>query len=75
MTRKSVFECREERDPLFAQGREVTADAAEPGDSLFGAEAARDLLLHFDHPQISLGLVVVKWDGKIVQEPQHGPLA
>jgi hypothetical protein len=32
-------------------------------------------LLHFDHPQISLRLVVVKRDSKIVQEPEHGPLS
>ena len=31
-------------------------------------------MLHFDHAQIALGLVVVKRDRKIVQEPQHSLL-
>jgi hypothetical protein len=30
------------------------------------AEAARHLLLDFDHPEIPLGLVVVEGNGKIV---------
>ena len=41
----------------------------------FGAEAAGDLLLHFDHAQIALRLIIVKWNGKIEQEAQHRPLA
>ncbi len=36
---------------------------------------AGDLLLHFDHAQIALGLVVVEGNRKIVQEPQHDPLS
>src|SRR5258708_37125304 len=75
MTRKGVIERRQQFDPLLAQSRKVTADAAEHGHSLFGAETPGDLLLHFDHPKISLRLVIVKWDRKIVQEPEHGPLA
>src|SRR5438045_3849052 len=57
------------------KGRQVTANTAEHRHSLFGAEAPGDLLLHFDHAQISLGLVVVKRHGKIEQEAQHGPFA
>jgi hypothetical protein len=58
MTSKGVIECRQQFDPLLAQGRQVTADATEHHHSNFGTEAARDLLLHFDHAQISLRLVV-----------------
>ena len=75
MPQKGVLECSQQFDALFAQGREVAADAAKHGNALLGAEAAGDLLLHFDHAQISLGLVVIKGDRKIVQEAQHGPLA
>src|SRR5690348_9001097 len=75
MTQEGVLECREQCDPLFAQSRKVTANAAEHGNALLRAEAAGDLLLHFDHAQISLRLVVVKWDRKVVQEAQHGPLS
>ena len=32
-------------------------------------------MLHFDHAQIALGLLVVKGDGKIEQEAQHRPFA
>jgi hypothetical protein len=31
-------------------------------------------LLHLDHPQVALGLVVIKRDGEIEEEPQHGLL-
>ncbi len=58
MTSKRVIKCREQCDPLLAQGREVTADATEHRHPLFGAEAPGDLLLHFDHAQIALRLVV-----------------
>src|SRR5260370_41092767 len=75
MTRKGVIERRQQFDPLLAQSRKVTADTAEHGHSLFGAETPGDLLLDFDHAQISLRLVVVKRDRKIEQEAQHGPLA
>ena len=58
MTCKGVIECRQQCHPLLAQGGEVTADATEPRHPGLGAEATGDLLLHFDHAQISLRLVV-----------------
>ena len=39
--------------------------------SRFAAEGARDLLLDFDHANISLSQVVVKWHDEAVQEGQH----
>src|SRR5258708_29148277 len=74
MTSKSVIERRQQFDPLLAQSRKVTADAAEHCHSLFGPETPGDLLLDFDHPKISLRLIIVKWDRTIVQDPEHGPL-
>src|SRR6266581_7071200 len=75
MTSKGVIECRQQSDPLLAQGREVTADATEHRHPNFRPEAPGDLLLDFNHAKISLRLVVVKRDRKIEQEPEHGPLS
>src|SRR2546427_10455700 len=75
MPRKRVLEGREPCDPLLTEGGEITANATEHRHPLFGAEAARDLLLHFDHAQIPLGEVIGETHGKIVQEAQHGPFA
>ncbi len=58
MARQSVVQCRQQFNPLLAQSRQVRADAAEHRHSLLSTEAARDLLLHFDHAQIALRLVV-----------------
>ncbi len=74
MAREGMTKCRQQFHPLLAQCRKVTADAAEHGHPMFGTEATGDLLLHFDHAQISLRLVVVKRHSKIVQEPEHIPL-
>ena len=75
MAQEGMLKCREQFDPLLAQSRKITADAAEYCHPLFGAETAGDLLLDFDHAKIALRLVVVKRDRKIMQEPEHGPLA
>src|SRR5947199_2688351 len=74
MPRERVIKCGQHFDLLLAQGRKVTADATEHRHPVFGTETPGDLLLDFDHPQISLRLVIVKRHSKIVQEPQHGPL-
>ncbi len=62
MSRESLTKGREEFDALLAQRRQVTADATEHDHSHFGAEATGDFLLHFDHAQIALRLVIVRWD-------------
>src|SRR5438034_2915845 len=56
---------------LLAQGGQVTTNAAEGNHSRFTAERARDLLLHFDHANISLGLVIVKRHSEVFQEGKH----
>jgi hypothetical protein len=38
-------------------------------------EAARNLLLDFEHPQIALSLIIVKGDGQVVKEGEHCVLA
>ena len=43
---------------LLAQGRQVAADATKGRGSRFTAEGAGDLLLHFDHAHIALGLII-----------------
>ena len=35
-----------------------------------GAKAPTDLLLDFQHPQVSLRLVIIKRDSKVIHEPQ-----
>jgi hypothetical protein len=37
------------------------ADPAEGRGPRFTAEGARDLLLHFDHPQVPFGLIVIAY--------------
>ncbi len=56
---------------LFAHGREIAAGAAKGRDPCITAEGASDLLLYFDHAQISLRLVVGERNGQIVQKRQH----
>src|SRR5579875_3540101 len=72
MTRQGGLQSRQERKPLFAQGRQIAANAAKGLGSDQRAEAAGDLLLHFDHAQVALGLIVVKIDTQIFQEAEDG---
>src|SRR5437763_14405684 len=44
----------------LAQGRHIATNAAKSMGTRQTAEAAGDLLLHFEHAQIALGQVVVK---------------
>jgi hypothetical protein len=57
--------------PLLAQRRQIATDATEGGGSRFAAKGAGDLLLHFDHPNITFRLVIVKWHHEALQESQH----
>ncbi|GHO71222.1 hypothetical protein KSC_101140 [Ktedonobacter sp. SOSP1-52] len=41
---------------------------------MLGTPSARNLLLHLYHPEITLGLVVAKRQGKIMEESEHFPL-
>ena len=56
--------------PLLAHGGEIAANTAKGRQSPFTAKRARDLLLHFDHPQITLRLIVGERDRQIIQKCQ-----
>jgi len=62
---------REQRVSLLLHGRKIAADAAKSGDLDCTAKGARNLLLNFRSAKVLLGLVVVKWDRKIIQKGQH----
>src|SRR5436190_7554237 len=56
---------------LLAQRRDIASQAAKGGGSRWGTEASRDLLPHFDHPQVALRQVVVEGDREVGHERQH----
>src|SRR6266446_5782519 len=70
MTTQSRLQSRQQRKTLFAQGRQIATNTAKRLCSRQTAEAARDLLLHFDHAQIALGQIVVKIHPQIFQEAE-----
>ena len=57
-------------DAVFGGGGEVAADGAELLGSGEGPQASGDLLSQFDHPDFSLGGVVVEGDPRVGGEPQ-----
>ena len=71
MTKKGVLQGGEQMTPLFAQRRQVRAKTAKDVGSPRCAEAARDLLLHFDHANISLGLGIIKRHTQVMQEGEN----
>ncbi len=71
MTKKSVLQGGEEIEALFAQRRQVSAKAAKDLGSSGRAEAARHLLLHFEHANVTLGLGIVERHAQILQEGQR----
>jgi hypothetical protein len=70
MTTQSRLQSRQQRKILFAQGRQIATNAAKRLCSRQTAEAARHLLLHFDHAQIPLGQIIVKIHPQIFQEAE-----
>src|SRR6266516_2336186 len=63
-------ECRQQRMPLLLHGSKITADAAKSGGTSRTAKGARNLLLHFRHPQVALRLVVGKRNPQVVEDGQ-----
>lgn len=61
----------EQRYALFAERREIAAQAREGVTAALRAEAAGDLLLGFEQAQIALGSVVIEGNRQVVQEGQH----
>ena len=44
--------------PLLVEGGEIAADATDLLNARLGRQSARNLLLHFEHAQVPLGLIV-----------------
>src|SRR5260370_18144938 len=61
----------QQRDTLLVQRREVATNARERRGAAGCAEAARDLLLDFEHAQVAFGLVIVERDGQVVEKGEH----
>src|SRR6266849_9812334 len=74
MTTKSGLQSRQQRHALFAQGGQIATNAAESLGTSNATEATGDLLLHFDHPKITLRQIVIKIHAKILQEGQDSLL-
>src|SRR6266699_3771619 len=74
MTKKGVLQGSEQSETLFVQRGQVRAKTAKDLGSPRCTEAARDLLLHFKHPKVALGLGMVERDTEILKEGQHGLL-
>src|SRR5215471_21771082 len=60
---------------LLLHRRDVASDAAEGMRSAGGAEATTDLLFDLHHPQIALGEIIIKGNGKVVHKRQRFCLA
>lgn len=70
MTTQSGLQSGQERKILFAQGRQIATNTAKRLSSRQTAEAARDVLLHFDHTKIALGEIVIKIHAQIFKEAE-----
>ena len=57
--------------PMLAQSGEVGAGDAEGISTFECAKATGDLLLQFWHPNIALGLVVIKRTPQVMEKAQH----
>jgi hypothetical protein len=56
---------------LLAHRRKIAANVTKSRRAALCAKGPRNLLLHFDHAQVALGLVVSKRDGEVIQKGQH----
>src|SRR6266487_3339891 len=74
MTTKGGLQRRQQRQTLFAQRRQITANASKGLSESLAPEAAGDFLLDLDHAKISLGQIIVKIHPKILQEGEDGLL-
>ena len=72
-----TFSCEQAADrfhhapALILQRREVTPQPAELFRTCLRAEAPRDLLLHFEHPQVTLRLIIIEGYGQVLHEEQE----
>src|SRR5450755_94475 len=71
MAAKGRLQSRQQRKTLLAQGGHLATNAAKSLGTSKTAKTARDLLLHLDHPKISLCKVVVKIHAKVFRGAQR----
>src|SRR5579875_1985348 len=71
MTKQGSLQSRQRVQTLLAQGGKVATNAAKGLSSSLAAKTPRNLLLHLDHAEIALGLVVIKRHGKVDGKAQH----
>src|SRR2546426_4288973 len=74
MTKQGSLQGGKQRHALLTQGGQVATNARKGLCASEGSEAARDLLLDFDHAQIPFRLVVIKIHTQVFQEAQDGLL-
>jgi hypothetical protein len=74
MADQGLFQSSQHSQTLLAQRQEIASDAAEGLSARSRAEVAGDLLLYFDHPQVTFGEAVVERHDEVVQEGQHSLL-
>lgn len=55
-------------ESVLVGGGQITADRTKHPRTALAAETARNLLLHLDHAQVPLGLVVVERHAHIIGE-------
>ena len=75
MPQKGLVQGMQEIHPLLVQGGKITAQSTEHLQAHLGAQAARDFLLHFEHAQVALSLIVIKRHSEIGGKGEHLPLA
>ncbi len=57
--------------PLLAHRGEIAADPTKGGRPLLAAKGARNLLLDFEHAQITLRLIVGEGHPQVLHKCQH----
>lgn len=55
----------------LVQGGEVDPYVKEASRSVLGSKGTGNFLLQFHHPPVTLGLVVVKGDGEVVDKAEY----
>ena len=55
---------------MLAGGRNISSDLNEMIGADLGAKGSGDFLFNLDHPDVSLGLIVVKRDAEVIHEGQ-----
>lgn len=57
---------------MLARGREIAPYPTEGARAVRRSETAADLLLQFDHPQISFRAIIIERHSKVGHKAQNG---